>query len=105
MPHPQAGTGRQALGDTPAWKQFPSSVSTTKLVDAVGKDRAANVDKFFADYLNDAVEMWTSPVESFASETLTAAVDEVLHKKKSAKDALADAQKLCQDKLDETLKS
>jgi multiple sugar transport system substrate-binding protein len=91
--------------DTPAWKQFPKTVSTTKLVNAVGKDRAAEVDTFFADYLNDAVEMWTSPVESFANDTLSAAVGEVLSKKKSAKDALAEVQKLCQDKLNETLKA
>ncbi|HJZ49371.1 MAG TPA: sugar ABC transporter substrate-binding protein, partial [Roseiflexaceae bacterium] len=90
--------------DTPSWKQFPKTVSTTKLVNAVGKDRAAEVDAFFADYLNDAVEMWTSPVESFANDTLGAAVGEVLSKKKSAKDALAEVQKLCQDKLNETLK-
>jgi multiple sugar transport system substrate-binding protein len=94
-----------AIMDTPAWKQFPTSVSTTKLVNAVGKDRAAEVDKFFADYLNDAVEMWTSPVESFANDTLGAAVNEALSKKKTAKDALAEAQKLCQDKLEETLKT
>jgi multiple sugar transport system substrate-binding protein len=91
--------------DTPSWKQFPSTVSTTKLVTAVGKERAAEVDKFFADYLNDAVEMWTSPVESFANDTLGAAVNEVLSKKKTAKDALAEVQKLCQDKLEETLKA
>jgi ABC-type glycerol-3-phosphate transport system substrate-binding protein len=91
--------------DTPAWKQFPSTVATTKLVNAAGKDRAADVNKFFADYLNDAVEMWTSPVESYANDTLSAAVGEVLSKKKSAKDALAEVQKLCQDKLNETLKA
>lgn len=90
--------------DTPSWKQFPSTVLTTKLIDQVGQARAENVNTFFADYLNDAVEMWTSPVESFASETLTSAVGEVLNKKKSPKEALAEAQKICQAKLDETLK-
>ena len=91
--------------DTPSWKQFPSTVITNKLVTAVGKDRATEVNTFFADYLDDAVEMWTSPVESFATDTLSAAVGEVLSKKKSAKDALAEVQKLCQDKLNETLKA
>jgi multiple sugar transport system substrate-binding protein len=91
--------------DTPAWKQFPATVATSKLVSAVGKDRAAEVNTFFADYLNDAVEMWTSPVESYANDTLGAAVGEVLSKQKSAKDALAEVQKLCQDKLNETLKA
>src|SRR4029078_11844594 len=91
--------------DTPAWKQFPSGVVTTKLVTATSKECAADVNKFFADYLNDAVEMWTSPVESFANDTLSAAVGEGISKKKSAKDALAEVQKLCQDKLNETLKA
>ncbi len=95
----------QFIMDTPAWKQFPSTVSTTKLVSAVGKERATEVDKFFADYLNDAVEMWTSPVESFATDTLSSAVGEVLAKQKQPKDALAEAQQLCQAKLEETLKT
>jgi multiple sugar transport system substrate-binding protein len=95
----------QYIMDTPAWKQFPSDVVTTKLVTATSKERAADVNKFFADYLNDAVEMWTSPVESFSNDTLSATIDEVLNKKKTAKDALAEAQKLCQSKLEETLKS
>jgi ABC-type glycerol-3-phosphate transport system substrate-binding protein len=93
-----------AIMDTPAWKEFPPSVLTTKLVSATSQARAEDVNKFFADYLNDAVEMWTSPVETFAQETLTAAVDQVMNKQKSAKDALAEAQQLCQARLEETLK-
>ncbi|HWQ15429.1 MAG TPA: extracellular solute-binding protein, partial [Roseiflexaceae bacterium] len=90
--------------DTPSWKNFPPTVLTTKLVNATSRERAENVNQFFADYLNDAVEMWTSPVESFANETISAAVDQVLNKVASPRDALAEAQKLCQDKLNETLK-
>lgn len=90
--------------DTPAWKAFPPTVLTTKLVNATSQERAENVNQFFADYLNDAVEMWTSPVESFANETISAAVDKVMNKQASPRDALAEAQKLCQDKLAETLK-
>jgi ABC-type glycerol-3-phosphate transport system substrate-binding protein len=91
--------------DTPSWKQFPPDVLTTKLVDTVGMERAKNFNSFFADYLNDAVEMWTSPVETFAQDTLSTAVTEALSKQKPAKQALADAQKLCQDKLNTALKS
>jgi multiple sugar transport system substrate-binding protein len=98
-------TWYKAIMDTPAWNGFPSTVATTKLVDAVGAERAADVNKFFADYLNDAAEMWTSPVETFAQETINAAVDQVINKKKAAKDALAEAQDLCQAKLNETLKA
>jgi ABC-type glycerol-3-phosphate transport system substrate-binding protein len=91
--------------DTPSWKKFPPDVLTTKLVDAVGLDKAKNYNSFFADYLNDAVEMWTSPIETFAQDTFGTAVTEALSKKKSPKQALADAQKLCQDKLKATLKA
>jgi multiple sugar transport system substrate-binding protein len=91
--------------DTPAWRNFPPEVTTTKLVDQVGQERAQDLNTFFADYLNDAVEMWTSPVESFAQETLTTAVGEVLNKVKTPKEALAEAQTLCQDRLNETLKA
>ena len=90
--------------DTPSWRGFPPSVLTTKLVTQTSPERAQNVNAFFANYLEDAVEMWTSPVETFAQDTLTAAIDEVLNKRKSAKDALAEAQATCQAKLDETLK-
>jgi multiple sugar transport system substrate-binding protein len=91
--------------DTPSWKQFPATVLTTKLIDQVGQARAENVNTFFAEYLNDAVEMWTSPVESFASETIASAIGEVMNKVKTPKEALAEAQKVCQDKLNETLKA
>jgi multiple sugar transport system substrate-binding protein len=94
----------QYIMDTPSWRGFPPSVLTTKLVTQTSPERAQNVNAFFANYLEDAVEMWTSPVETFAQDTLTAAIDEVLNKRKSAKDALAEAQATCQAKLDETLK-
>ncbi|MEN9938685.1 MAG: hypothetical protein RLZZ387_5264 [Chloroflexota bacterium] len=90
--------------DTPAWKEIPQTVVTAKLVENTSQERAENINGFFADYLNDAVDMWNSPVESFAQETLGAAVADVLAKVKSPKDALAEANKLCQDKLNETLK-
>ncbi len=91
--------------DTPAWKDFPSGVLTQALVDNVGQERAQEIHNFFASYLADTVDMWNSPVESFASDTLDAAIDEVLHKTKTPDQALADAQDAIQAKLDETLKS
>ncbi len=92
------------ITDTPAWKGFPADVLTTKMVGKIGIDRAKNVHEFFAKYLNDATEMWNSPIESFASDTINSAIDNVLHKKKTPKDALKEAQDICQAKLDEVLK-
>nr|MDQ2999296.1 hypothetical protein [Chloroflexota bacterium] len=93
-----------AILDTPAWKGFSPDVHNTKLTDITGKDKAAEFDKFFSDYLNDAAPMWNSPIEQFAQQTINTAVGEVLNKKKKVKDALAEAQQVCQTKLEQTLK-
>jgi ABC-type glycerol-3-phosphate transport system substrate-binding protein len=90
--------------DTPAWKAFPADVLTKKLVDSVGQERALDYNKFFADYLENTVPMWTSPVEDFASDTLDATIDEVLHKTKTPEQALQEAQKLISSKLEDALK-
>jgi len=96
-------TWYKAVMDTPAWKGFPSDVVTEKLVAQEGKARAMDIHHFYANYLEDAVEMWNSPIEDFASDTINSAIDEVLHKVKSPKDALKEAQKRCQSKLEKTL--
>jgi multiple sugar transport system substrate-binding protein len=90
--------------DTPAWKGFPEGVLPTKLVDEQGPERAQDIHNFFADYLNNTAEMWTSPVDSFASDTLDAAIDEVLHKTKTPDEVLAESQQIIQARLDETLR-
>lgn len=97
-------TWYSAIMDTPSWKQFPSNVLTTKLVSNVGQEKATDFNKFFADYLNDAVPMWNSPIEQFAQQTINTSIGEVLNKKKKPKEALAEAQQICQAKLQEVLK-
>ena len=91
--------------DTPAWVNFPKGVLTSQLVDEVGIDRATEIHEFFADYLNDTVNMWNSPVESFANDTLEAAVSEVLFGQNTPDAALANAQELIQTRLDNTLQA
>jgi ABC-type glycerol-3-phosphate transport system substrate-binding protein len=91
--------------DTPAWKDFPAGVLTEALVEQEGEEKAQDIHNFFAEYLNDTVLMWNSPIEDFASDTMNAAIDEVLHKTKTPAQALQEAQVLCQAKLEETLKS
>lgn len=90
--------------DTPAWKAFPRDTLNKALVANLGLPRAQDVHNFFMDYLNNTAEMWTSPVEDFASDTLNSMVDEVLHLKKPADLALKEAQGVIQSKLDETIK-
>lgn len=91
--------------DTPAWVDFPDGVLTEKLVEEVGLDRATEIHNFFADYLNDTVNMWNSPVENFANDTLETAISEVLFKQSTADQALAVAQELVQTRLNETIQS
>jgi multiple sugar transport system substrate-binding protein len=95
----------EATMDTPAWKNVPEGKYTKKLGEMVGEDRAQDLHNFFAEYLVDAAEMWTSPIEGFASDTLNQSIDEVMHKTTSPKVALAQAQATIQSKLDETLQS
>lgn len=91
--------------DTPAWINFPEGVLTTQLVDQVGVERATEIHNFFADYLNDTVDMWNSPVENFANDTLEASISEVLFGQTTPEQALATAQELIQTRLDETLQA
>jgi ABC-type glycerol-3-phosphate transport system substrate-binding protein len=90
--------------DTPAWKGFPRDTLNKALVANVGLPRAQDINNFFMEYLNNTAEMWTSPVEDFASDTLNSTIDEVLHLKTPAGQALKAAQSVIQAKLDETLK-
>ena len=93
----------QAIMDTPAWRDFPSGVLTKRLVEQEGQERAQDIHNFFASYLDDTVEMWDSPVEDFASDTLDAAIDEILHKTKTPAEALKDSQGAIQAELEKTL--
>jgi multiple sugar transport system substrate-binding protein len=93
----------KTIMDTPAWKNFPTDVVTERLVSGIGQERATDVNAFFAEYLNDAAQMWTSPVESFAIERFAEAVDRVLNKQQTPKEALAEAQQQAQEKLEEVL--
>lgn len=91
--------------DTPAWKDFPEGVLTEKLVDDVGAERGQEIHNFFAEYLEDGCAMWNSPIEDYASDALDSAIDEVLHKTKTAAEALKEAQGIVQAKLEEELKA
>jgi ABC-type glycerol-3-phosphate transport system substrate-binding protein len=98
-------TWYKAIPDTPAWKGASRDVVTQALIDKVGQERALDLHRFFLDALNDAADMWNSPVNAYASDTLQPAVTSVLGKAKSAQEALDEAQALIQAKLEETLKS
>ena len=98
-------TWYKAIMDMPAWKDFPKDVLTEKLIKNVGKEKGLDYHTFFGDYLSDAVDMWNSPIEQFARDTMGSAVEEILSKKKTVQDGLAAAQKTCTEKLAQTVKS
>jgi multiple sugar transport system substrate-binding protein len=89
--------------DTPAWKNAPAGIYTKAVETKFGTERAKDFHTFYFNYLNDAAEMWTSPIEDFASDTIGQAQDEILHKTKTVAEALTTAQELVQAKLDEQL--
>jgi multiple sugar transport system substrate-binding protein len=95
----------QEVEDTPCWKDFPQEVMPKGLVDNFGQEKALDIHKFILTYLNDATEVWTSPVEDFATDQLNRAVDQILHKATPVQAALDQAQKITQAKLEETVKS
>ncbi len=89
--------------DTPAWKAAPPDIYTKAVEDKFGTERAKDFHSFYFEYLNDTAEMWTSPIEGFASDTVGQAQDEILHKTKSVAQALTEAQDLVTAKLAEML--
>jgi multiple sugar transport system substrate-binding protein len=89
--------------DTPSWRGFDTSINNETLEERLGPEKANDVNQYFAEYLEDAAEIWTSPIEGFANDTVAAALDEVLHKNKSPRDALSEAQRLCQARLEDVL--
>jgi ABC-type glycerol-3-phosphate transport system substrate-binding protein len=95
---------QEGCPEIPAWKDAPKDIYNKVLADAVGVERAKDLEGFFRTYLEEsAVEMWNSPVEDYANDVINTAIDEVFHKTKSAAEALAEAQQLCQAKVQEVI--
>lgn len=89
-----------------AWKDAPPDLRCKALVDVVGEEKAQELEAFFKKYLAEAAaEMWNSPIEDYATDIISTAIDKALHKVKRPDQALADARQLCQAKLDEVVAS
>ena len=91
--------------DTPAWKGVSGDVVNKALEKQEGRERALDLQNYFNEMLKSTADVWTSPIESFATDTLASAVGELLNKVSSPADALANAQKVVQAKLDETMQN
>jgi len=91
--------------DFPAWKDFPKEHAPAELIARVGKEKALELTAFGLDYIGAAVEQWNSPVDDFAIDQINRAFDQVLHKATEPMEALEEAHKLSQAKLDEVMES
>ncbi len=89
--------------DCPVWKQFPEDRAPKDLVTRVGQEKALEFTRFVRTCLPDIVVQWNSPVDDFATDEIYRAVDQVLHKKSSAKEALDKAQEAAVAKLAEVV--
>jgi len=60
---------------------------------------------FFHDQLDNATPMWDSPVQDFAMDQLRRALEQIMYKLATPRNALAEAQKACQSALDKVLQA
>ena len=73
------------------------------MVEKRGEEFADEMMEFFRGQLEIATPMWDSPVQNFADDQITAAVEQIMNKAAPPKDALAEAQRACQAELEKTL--
>ena len=90
--------------DLPANKQVPQDLLPTVTAQKRGKAFTQEVISFFRKLQDISVPMWDSPIQSFASDQIASALERVMSKAASPKQAMVDAQKACQSKLDSVLK-
>lgn len=92
------------IPDMPANQQVVRDLLPSDLVEAKGKDFAQEIMEFFRAQLDITVPMWNSPIQNFADDQLTRAVERIYNKAATPKEAMEEAQTACQNELDKVLK-
>jgi multiple sugar transport system substrate-binding protein len=92
-----------ASPNLPANLSVPRDLLPPILVEKRGEEFARQTTDFFLDQLNIATPMWDSPIQNFAEDQLTRAIDLILAKTVSPKEAMTAAQQACQTELESTL--
>jgi ABC-type glycerol-3-phosphate transport system substrate-binding protein len=92
------------IPDLPANKEVPRLVPAIT-VKKRGRAFAEEITDFFRAQLDIATPMWNSPVQDFGNDQLQRALERIMTKKASPKEALAEAQKTSQNELDKVLRS
>ncbi len=70
-----------------------------------GKPFALDVTRFLIGQLAIAIPMWTSPVDAFARDQIQRATERILNKVATPKEALAEAQRACQNNLETVVRA
>jgi ABC-type glycerol-3-phosphate transport system substrate-binding protein len=91
--------------DLPANLKFPTDFVPGNLINAVGAEKAEDVNAFFRNQLNDAVPMWNSPVEDFYLDQMSRALEQIFAKTASPEEALGEVQRATQAELERVLSS
>ncbi|CAN5547763.1 sugar ABC transporter substrate-binding protein [soil metagenome] len=92
------------IPDLPTNKNVPALIPQVA-IDKRGQEFAEDITAFFRCLLDIATPMWTSPVVDFGNDQINRAIDKIMYKQASPKDALAEAQKSSQAELERVLKS
>ncbi len=93
------------IPDLPANKKTDPNLVPKTVVEKRGQELAASINTFFHQQLDVATPMWDSPVQDFFLDQLSRAIEQILGRAASPKDALGEAQKACQAELDKVLSS
>ena len=94
-----------AVPDLPTNKLVPTDLIPQLVIDKRGQEFGADVTAFFHQQLDNATPMWTSPVVEFGHDQISTALDAILNKTATPKDALTAAQQASQAELERVLKT
>jgi multiple sugar transport system substrate-binding protein len=91
--------------DLPTNRHVPQDLLPAALVAGKGEVFAQDITNFFRDQLNAATPMWDSPIQDFATDQIKRALEQIMYKVAKPREALAEAQKACQEALDKVFKT
>ncbi len=88
--------------------ELPANKTVKGLIPTVtiqkrGRAFARDIVRFFHQQQDICIPMWNSPIQAFAGDQLTKAVTRILSKAAKPRDALAEAQKACQNQLEQVV--
>ncbi|MEA2529517.1 MAG: multiple sugar transport system substrate-binding protein, partial [Thermomicrobiales bacterium] len=92
------------IPDLPTNSKVPLLVPQVA-VDKRGEEFGKDITEFFRSQLEIATPMWTSPVVDFANDQVFRAIEQIMYKQSSPKDALGQAQRASQAELERVLAS